>query len=370
MGVRDLRFPALEIRTPIVTRRFQRLMTLPPRGGGSEDGAMSGDGEINQEAVIDALESGAATGHAQPLARIDTHMSHIFLAPDRVYKLLRNRCHPFADMSGLAARRRACDAALSVNGALAPRLYEGVAPVTRDREGRIRLGGEGEVLDWVVMLRRFPEGALLDDIARAGGLTSGMIAEAVDAIAAFHAAQPPCPDAGSAEEVASIVRGLRRTEAGGAARMGAQPAGRDLFAALDGEVSRLAPIIEARRAAGWVRRGHGDLHLKNICLFEGRVTPFDALEFDPGLATVDVIYDLAFLLMDLRARGLADLATLARDRYWAASKQPQAARALLPLYMALRAAVRMAVAEEAGDPAEAARYHALGLEILRARDAS
>ena len=327
-------------------------------------------GETQQTAVIEALASGVATGDPAPLGRIDTHMSHIFLAPHRVYKLLRDRCHPFADMSALPARRRACDAALSVNGALAPRLYEGVAAVTRDRAGRIRVGGEGEVLDWVVRLRRFPDGALLDDIARTGGLTSAMVVEAVDAIAAFHAAQPRCSDAGSAEEVRGIVRGLRRTEEGGASRTGAEPAGGDLFAALDREISRLAPLIEARRAAGWVRRGHGDLHLKNICLFEGRVTPFDALEFSPELATVDVIYDLAFLLMDLRARGLADLADLAGDRYWAASNQPEPARALLPMYMALRAAVRMAVAEEAGNPAEAARYHALGLEILHPGNAS
>jgi aminoglycoside phosphotransferase family enzyme/predicted kinase len=326
---------------------------------------MSEDAEAQQDVVVRALASGAATGDAGPLERIDTHMSHLFLGPERVYKLLRQRRHPFADMTSLAARRRACDAALTVNRALAPGLYECVAPVTRDPQGEIRVGGDGEPLDWVVVLHRFPAGALLDEIARAGRLTPEMIAEAVDAVAAFHARQPPCRDAGSAEDWRGIVQGLRRTEAGGAGRMGVAPAGADLFAALDREITRLTPLIEARTAAGWTRRGHGDLHLKNICLFEGRVTPFDALEFDEDLATADVIYDLAFLLMDLRARGLAGLANLAMNRYWDAARQPEPALALLPLCMALRAAVRMAVAAEAGDPAEVARYHALGLDLLR-----
>jgi predicted kinase len=124
-------------------------------------------------------------------------------------------------------------------------------------------------------------------------------------------------------------------------------------------------LIEARREAGWVRRGHGDLHLRNICLFHDRVTPFDALEFDPALSTSDVIYDVAFLFMDLRARGLDGLANLAMNRYWDVSGQPEDALALLPLFMALRATVRLAVAVEAGDLVQAARYRKLGLEILQ-----
>jgi len=321
--------------------------------------------KIDQAAVVQALASGAATGDAAPLGRIDTHMSHIFLGPDRVYKLLRDRKHPFADLSSVAARRRASEAALAVNRALAPGLYEAVAPVTCDPAGATRVGGTGETIDWVVVLRRFADGALLDDLAKAGRLTPEMVTQAVDAVAAFHIAQPPCKDAGSAEDCREIIRGLRRTASDGAARAGVEPVGEDLFSALDREVTRHAPMIEARKAAGWTRRGHGDLHLRNICLFEGRVTPFDALEFDEDLATTDVLYDLAFLLMDLRARGLDGLAELAADRYWSRANQPPRDRALLPLYMALRAAVRMAVAEEAGDFAEVARYHALGLAILR-----
>ncbi|MES2342492.1 MAG: AAA family ATPase [Pseudomonadota bacterium] len=320
--------------------------------------------DIDQQVIVRALESGAATGE-EPLKRIDTHMSHLFLGETRVYKLKQNRRHPFADMSTTEARRLSCEAELSVNKALAPDLYEAVLPVVRAADGAIRVGGDGEAVDWVVTMRRFPDGALLDEIARAGRLTPELVDEAVEAVAAFHAGLPSHPDTGHVADYRKIVEGLRRTEAEGAAALGLQPGSAALFAALEHELARLSPLIEARRRDGWVRRGHGDLHLRNICLFQGRVTPFDALEFDPALATADLIYDAAFLFMDLRARGLDALANLAMNRYWDASGQPEAALALLPLFMALRAAVRMAVAVESGDLAEAARYRELGETLLR-----
>ncbi|WP_374576256.1 hypothetical protein [Phenylobacterium sp.] len=318
-----------------------------------------------QAAAVAALRSGEACGEGAPLRRIDTHMSHVFLSATRVYKLKRAVAHPFADMSSLQARRAACEAELSVNQALAPGLYLGVEPLVRRPDGAIRVGGEGTALDWLVVLRRFPDGALFSQMAEAGTLTSDLIDEAARAVAAFHARQPPHPEAGHAADYIRIIDGLRTTEAEAAARLGLASASEPLFAGLEHEVIRLGPLIEARRKAGRVRRGHGDLHLRNICLFEGRATPFDALEFDPALATADVLYDIAFLLLDLHACGLDDLAERARRTYWAAAGEPEAALALLPLFTALRAGVRAAVAVEAEDLETAARYRDLGLAILR-----
>lgn len=248
---------------------------------------------------------------------------------------------------------------------MAPEIYEDVLPVVREGGGAISVGGPGEAIDWVVVMRRFPDGALLEEIAEAGRLTPELASRTAEVVAEFHAKLPACIEAGHAVDYRRIIEGLRRTEAGGAAALDVQPTSQSLFSALEREVARLSPLIEARRRAGWVRRGHGDLHLRNICLFNGRVTPFDALEFDPALATADVIYDAAFLFMDLRARGLNALANMAMNCYWDASAQPEDALALLPLFMALRAAVRMAVNVEAGDLVEAERYHHLGHELLR-----
>ncbi|OYX33791.1 MAG: hypothetical protein B7Y99_06760 [Caulobacterales bacterium 32-69-10] len=321
-------------------------------------------GERDQAAIVEAFESGAAIGSAHPLTRIDTHMSYVFLGPKRAYKLKRVRRHPFADMSSLEARRCACESELAVNRALAPTLYEAVLPVIRGPDGAIEVEGPGEPIDWVVVMRRFADGALLSERAATGLLTPGAVVQAVDAVADFHRALKPHFDAGYSVDYRRIADGLRRTEAEGAAALGLAPASEALFSAIEREIGRLSPLIEARRRDGWVRRGHGDLHLGNICVHEGRVTPFDALEFDPALATADVVYDIAFLLMDLRARGLDGLANVAMNHYWDVSAQPEEALALLPLFTALRAAVRMAVSVEAADLVQAERYRTLGLALL------
>lgn len=318
-----------------------------------------------QADVVEALQSGRATGSPGPLRRIDTHMSHVFLDADRVYKLKRRRRLPFADFTALDTRHRLCQAELAVNQALAPGLYDRVAAVARAADGAIRLDGGGAPLDYVVIMRRFPDGALLDEIALAGSLTAGHVVQAVAAIARFHLAQPPQREAGHAADLSRVLEGLRQTEAHAAGALGLSPGSEALFHGLAHALTRHGPLIEARRRAGWVRRGHGDLHLANLCLFEGQVTAFDALEFDPQLATSDVLYDIAFLLMDLRAKGLGVLANIAMNAYWDATGQDEAALALLPLFTALRATVRMAVAIEAGDLTKAAHYRHLAADLLR-----
>lgn len=329
---------------------------------------MPHDADLDREQlrIIAALEDGSAVGAGQAMRRIDTHMSHIFLGEGRAYKLKRALRHPFADMTSVEGRRAACEAELAVNAKLAPGLYEGVSPVVHDRQGAIRVGGDGAPIDWVVIMRRFPDGALLSEMAQANTLTREAVEEAVTAVADFHTAQPPITSAGHTADYRRILAGLRETEAQGAAALGVAPTSSRLFEALERSLTRLSPLIEARRERGHVRRGHGDLHLRNICRFEGRIMPFDALEFDPTLATADVIYDVAFLLMDLRAQGLDDLANSAMNAYWDTTGQDDEALALLPFFMALRGAVRMAVSVEAGDLVEAARYRALGCDLLEA----
>lgn len=322
------------------------------------------DGELGQAEIVAALESGAAVGDEGPLRRISTHLSHVFLGPERVYKLKRAVRLPFVDFSTLEQRRAACEAELKLNQRFAGPLYERVQPVTRAEDGKVRLGGLGPALDWLVVMRRFEDGALLDELARAGRLEPALVSEAAQAIARFHAESAPVSGAGRAEKYLEIVRGLRRTEANGAAIHGLRPGPDGLYAALEAEIERRAPLIEARRRAGKVLRGHGDLHLRNICRFEGHAVPFDALEFDPALATADALYDIAFLLMDLRRRGLRAHACLAMNAYWDAADEEESGLALLPLFMALRAEVRAAVAMQVGDPKEAAAYRALGQELL------
>lgn len=315
---------------------------------------------MNQEQLVSAFDRGLVVG---PVVRIDTHLSHVFLTQDRAFKLKRAVRFPFVDFSTVERRQAACEAELAVNRRFSGSLYLEVLPVTRSDQG-FSLGGAGEVVDWVVAIRRFDQRVQFDVLAAAGELTISLAKRTAQTIALAHAQAPVTHIAGHAADYRHIIRELRATEADGAERLGLKPASPLLFERLDAELTRVDPLIESRRRQGKVRRGHGDLHLRNICLFEGEPTPFDALEFDERLATTDVLYDLAFLTMDLRRVGLTAQANAVMNAYWDASGEDEEALGLLPFFMSMRAAVRMAVAVEASKLVEAQTYRQLALELL------
>jgi aminoglycoside phosphotransferase family enzyme/predicted kinase len=317
-----------------------------------------------QSQLVAAFEAGCVDGAPSPVKRIDTHMSHVFLSGERAFKLKRAVRLPFADLSTLAQRRVACLAEISINQAFAPGLYLGARPVTY-RDNRFEIDGAGAIIDWVVVMRRFDQALQFDELARTSCLTRTQAEAAATAAARAHAKAPPTSEFGHAKDYAQIIATLRRTEAHGASEHGVAPTSPLLYERLARELARVTPLIEARRQAGKVRRGHGDLHLGNICILEGQATPFDALEFDERMATTDVLYDLAFLLMDLRHAGLVEHANAAMNRYWDETGEDEAALELLPFFMGLRACVRMAVATVAGNADAAHTYRSLGLRLLR-----
>jgi uncharacterized protein len=271
--------------------------------------------------------------------RIETHISLIFLAADRAYKLKRAVKLAYVDFSTAEQRRGACAAELALNRRTAPSLYLSLRRLGRDPAGKIGFIDEGPALDWVVVMRRFDQGALFDALAQKGALTGPLIDALADHIAQFH---------GSAEE--------RPEQGGGAAFEDIAATNHTvLAAAVDGvfdrerveaildqwrrAIARTTPLLETRRAAGKVRRCHGDLHLRNICLVDGRPTLFDCLEFSEALASIDILYDLAFLLMDLEHRGLGHFANRVLNRYLDRSEEDDGLGAV-PLFLSLRAGIR------------------------------
>ncbi|QCG94193.1 hypothetical protein E6C67_09675 [Azospirillum sp. TSA2s] len=290
------------------------------------------------------------THGGQPVERIDTHAALVFLAGDRALKLKRAVRYPYLDYSTVAKRHAACVAELAINRRTAPTLYRGVVAIRREADGRLRLdeeGGEaaGDAIDWLVSMARFPDEALFDRMAERGGLTPVLMRRLAERIAAFHRDAAPRPDGGGVEALRAVADGnledLRAAPdlfpADAVARL-AEHTG----AALD----RLAPLLEARRRDGFVRHGHGDLHLRNIVLLDGEPTLFDAIEFDEVLAVADVFYDLAFLLMDLDHRGLRPLGNAVLNRYLEETED-YGGLAALPLFLSLRAAVRAKVSAAA-----------------------
>ncbi len=296
------------------------------------------------QAEVFALMSDPATHGGHAVKRIDTHAASIFLAGERAYKIKRAVRFPFLDYSTLEKRKAACEAELAVNRAFAPGLYRRVVPIARDRAGGLALGGAGEPVEWAVEMQRFDETATLDHLAARGALDPALGDELARIVAAAHATAPAADAAQWARALASYID---QNEAA----FREEPA---LFAPDDAErltqatraaLARLHPLILMRGERGLVRRGHGDLHLGNIALIDGRPVPFDAVEFDPLIAAGDVLYDLAFLLMDLVERGLEPIANLVLNRYLTESRRIEDLDALaaLPLFLSLRAAIRAKV---------------------------
>ena len=231
--------------------------------------------------------------------RIDTHISAVFLAGDRAYKLKRAVAFPYLDFSTVERRQAACAAELAVNRRTAPDLYLEIRPIVR-RDGGLAFGVPGEsAVDWVVVMRRFPDDGLWDARAAAGTIDLADVRDLADGIAAFHEHAEATPGYGGVADLAWTADGDRADLARHFPPEAVAALDRDTRAAL----ARHADLIARRAAQGAVRRCHGDLHLRNVATVDGRPLPFDAIEFEDRIACIDTLFDLAFLIVDWLPRG-------------------------------------------------------------------
>jgi uncharacterized protein len=312
-----------------------------------------------------------------PARRIDTHGAVVFLTNERAYKLKRAVRFPYMDFSTRERRAAMCAAEIAVNRRLAPGIYLGVASIRRDAKGGLTLGDVGEApddaVDWLVVMRRFDEDGLLDRMAARDALTPELMASLGARIAAFHDGLDPVSGFAEPDDYRQSVDADIEQMRKAGDRL--DPATSEALAvAMPAALEPHLTIVARRVTAGAVRRCHGDLHLRNIVLVDGAPVPFDAIEFSDRIANIDVLYDLAFTLMDLLRRGLGSLANrLLNEWLWRIGEMPEAphdeALALLPLFLARRASIRAYVDQAAaavrGEVDETARaYQRAALEFL------
>ena len=292
----------------------------------------------DQRDVIELLQAPSTHGGAA-VERIDTHASIVFLAGSRAWKLKRAVRYDYLDFSTPTRRKAMCEAEVRVNRRTAPALYRGIVAIVRRSDGRLGLGGPGAPVDWVVEMNRFDQDLLLDRLASRHRLELNLIPLLAADIAQFHLAAERRSDHGGARGMAWVVDG----NAEGFDEEGAAILDGGLAAQLSGDtrevLSRHAVLLDRRRDAGFVRQCHGDLHLRNIVLIQGRPTLFDGIEFNDEIACTDVLYDLAFLLMDLWRRCLPRHANVLLNTYLATTLDLEGLR-LLPLFLSCRSAVR------------------------------
>lgn len=320
------------------------------------------------ERLAHALARPEAFPHpAAEVVCVETHISWVLLAGEYAYKLKKPLELGFLDFSTLARRREACEAEVRLNRRHAPELYLDVVAVSGTPHAP-RISGEGEAIEWAVRMRRFDREQELDRLLARDALPSARIDELAVAVARFHADAAVAPLAspwGTSDAV--LVPCLANFERLGGVADDPDRAARlrRLRAWTTAEHARLRATFSARRVAGRVRECHGDLHLANIVVHDGRVVPFDCIEFSESLRWIDVAAEIAFTAMDLRHRGRTDLAQRFLDGYLAESGD-YGLLAVLDFYLVYRTMVRAKIAAiRAGQPdASADEQRAARLDFL------
>ncbi len=286
---------------------------------------------------------------AQNIDLVETHGATVLLGPGKALKLKKPVLFDHMDFSSPKKRRFFCERELSFNRRGAPDLYDTLLTVSHTENGTFNLIGEGIAVDYLVRMQRFNPDAQLDQLAAKAGLSDELLDQLADKITSYHrtadvvkdVSQIPlfssvidqnfiqmddfCPELLDLEEVRSFRDSLHKI------------------------ANSLSSLLEGRRLHGWIRRGHGDLHLQNICLLEDGPVLFDAIEYQDDFVIGDVLYDLAFLLMDLWERGFRNEAGRILNRYllkmgWIEKPETLKALRFLPFFLSMRAGIRTHVA--------------------------
>jgi uncharacterized protein len=334
-----------------------------PIGPAEEAGAQDG-------AIAFLSAPGTFAPSQAPIERHDTHGAYVFVAGDHAIKIKRAVRYSYFDFSTVEKRRVALEREFEINKGNAREIYLDVVAITSGPDGRLRFGGDGKAIEWCLRMRRFEQAALLSHMAQQG-IADDVLKALADEVHRSHR-DAPVAKADSVSAIAGLagiieeIAGALEQEEGLAAE--ATHLRKRALTLLLGN-SRL---LERRASTGKIRRCHGDLHLNNIVMWNGRPALFDALEFDEALATIDTLYDLAFLLMDLDIQASRTAANLVLNRYlWRAQDVGDLeGLALLPLFLALRVGVRAMVAWQRSHLVAAAQQASCTQEGRRYLDAA
>lgn len=309
-------------------------------------GIVQRSGSAPDDELVAGLLRGEAYGAAdETVAHLETHISHVFLIGEHAYKIKKSLDLGFLDFSTLEKRRQACEEELRINCRTSPDLYLAVVPITGTR-AQPRVEGAGTALEYAVKMLRFAQDDLLDRVFERGALTGKLIDPFAAQLARFHGAVSRAAPGSRHGDARSIIEPAEQNftqlaplldEAADGARL------ERIRQWTARQHALLAAEFASRQQDGFVRECHGDLHLGNLVLIRGAIRMFDAIEFNDALRWIDVISEVAFLVMDLRLRGRADLAARFLNAYLETTGDYAGVR-VLPYYVVYRALVRAKVA--------------------------
>lgn len=290
------------------------------------------------EKVAFLSDAAAWRGHAGPVTRRETHMSWIFFVGEMVYKLKKPVRFSYLDFSTLARREAACRAEFVLNQRLAPDVYRDVVSLTRSGEG-LEIGGTGEVIDWLVVMRRLDLSRTLEARLAAGDLGRGELDRLADTLARFYRNAEPVratPAAHLARWRAAFVENRRVLLD---PRLAVPPGlVRTVLAAQHRFLERRSRLLADRARRGRIVDAHGDLRPEHIWMGPP-VKIIDRLEFSAGLRAVDPLDELAFLDLETERLGWPGAGLRLRRRVTAALHETPAPELCL-FYRSYRATLR------------------------------
>jgi aminoglycoside phosphotransferase family enzyme/predicted kinase len=295
--------------------------------------------------LVEFLSDPATHGTDEPVLVIQTHAAMLFLAGPTAYKIKQPVRYSYLDFSTLKLRRRVLQRELELNKPSAPQIYRDLIPITRTPKGDLSLGGEGDVIEWALRMNRFAAEAELSQIAASGAFSNDLAVNIGSQIAQYHETSPVNETFDPRNLIGEILEELEIEF-----RPMTDVLPKKLITSYLSNVkvafSACSDLLDARGEMGYVRRGHGDLHLRNMVCLDSMPVLFDALEFDEKLGTMDVLYDLAFLIMDMLHADLHGPANIVLNQYLfrTAKDDHLTGLAALPLFLSIRAAIRAMVA--------------------------
>lgn len=309
--------------------------------------------------LIDGLSRPEAyPHHVQRVETLHTHISVLFFAAERVYKVKKPVNPGFLDFSTLEKRLHFCREEVRLNSRLSPEMYLGVVPITIADDGSPRIGGDGEPVEYAVSMLRLPAHRMLSAMLRRAEIDNALLDRLARRLASFHASAatgPGVEEFGAPEQITRRItdvldqtRSLAEPHDARRAEPDREPPLSTIL--LEHLIARAKEFLDANRALlqqriddGRIREGHGDLHAGNICVLGERFLIYDCIEFSRRLRCCDAAHDIAFLAMDLDSRGFRGFSRYLTDRYAHAAHDDDA-RPLVPFYKSHLAAVRGMVA--------------------------
>lgn len=294
--------------------------------------------------IAGLLQAGVFPHPVTHLELRETHISWVILTGEFAYKIKKPVRFDFLDATSLEARCRFCEEELRLNRRTAPELYLAVVPITRDAAGTLQVEGRGTVIEYAVRMRQFATADELTALLNSGSVTLSEMTGLAAMVADFHA-QAAVATSAAHEYTGNLYDAILGNLADVTRLVDPHDIRPDVRRLVDWTLAAARSLEEAllrRESAGCIRDCHGDLHAGNIVRWRGRLVPFDCIEFDPVLRRIDVMNDLAFLVMDLASRHREDLAFALLSRYLEIAGDYDGLP-LLPFYAVYRALVRAKV---------------------------